>query len=253
MAHVNQVTNRSARITAAVALVALLLLTNASVEAGEVTNLNWYSGIASVGAEPIVPPPSPNNDDVAGPSPNGVFIPQKAYVGIGPVDLVFDVDDSGGTAEYMIVEGVSNSTGIDWTGYRLELGFGHGSGFVLSASGDELDFDAPDFNSPVDFSSWFPTWDVDEDVISVSGGTMPHGAYSLPYFRFHVDVPDGIDSFTIRQIPIAVPEPSAMALSGVGLVMLYHVGQGRKRRPTPCCINFSGFVCKCLHPRPETW
>ncbi len=62
---------------------------------------------------------------------------------------------------------------------------------------------------------------MSEDVIVASGGIMPNLAYSTPPFRFHVDVPDDITSFTIRQTPIAnavVAEPSATALVWLGLV-----------------------------------
>lgn len=57
----------------------------------------------------------PVNDDVAGTSPNTIFVTQKDYVGIGPVDLVFEVSDNGGVTEYLVMEGVQNSTGLDWS------------------------------------------------------------------------------------------------------------------------------------------
>jgi hypothetical protein len=195
----------------------LLLLVAAPSPAGQITALNWFSGIASVAADPIPPLMAPNNNDVAGPSPNQLLVTQKNYVGIGPVDLEFTVTPSGGVTEYVINEGVANSTGIPWNGYRLELGFGVGPGFMLSPSGDDLDFDAPDFNSGTQFSAFFPTWVETEDVITASGGIFPNGGFTTPLFRFSVDVPDGISAFTIRQIPIPVPEPTTTALLGIGL------------------------------------
>ena len=94
------------------ACLVLWSLRTAFLKAGEITTLTWYSGVGSVAGEFIVPPSTPNNDNVAGPSPNTIYVLQKNYVGIGPVDLVFDLTGTGGTTEYHFVEGVSNATGL---------------------------------------------------------------------------------------------------------------------------------------------
>ncbi len=209
----------------------LTMLAATSVRAGEITGFNWFSGIASVAATTIFPPSAPNNDDVVGLSPNEVFITQKNYIGIGPVDLVFDVRDSGGVTEYAIREGVFDGTGVDWSAYHVELGFGHGAGFVKSTAGDGLDFDAPDFNSPTSFNpspGFFPTLISAEDDLYASGGVMPTFSFA-GYFRFNVDVPDGITSFTIRQTPVAVPEPSSLVLAAAGVVGLAVIRWRRAR------------------------
>ena len=154
-----------------------------------------------------------------GDSPNQFLVIQKDYTAIGPVDLVFDLIDGGGTTEYIILEGVSNSSGIDWTGYHIELGFGVGAGFVKSTAGDGLDFDSTvDFN-PGGF--FFPTFTQTEDDLIASGGTHPDTAYAGNYV-FHIDVPDGISQFTLRQSPIAnpVPLPAAVWFFGVALTGL---------------------------------
>lgn len=174
--------------------------------------------MASVAAEPVPSLVTPNNDNVTGPSPNTFIVWQKDYTAIGPVDLVFDVIDSGGVTEYAVIEGVTNNTGLDWGSYHIELSFGVGAGFVKSASGDGLDFDSPDYDSTFDFNplpGFFPTVNVTEDDIIATGGVMAYLAYAGD-FVFHVDVPDGITSFTIRQSPIEVPEPTMMALLGLG-------------------------------------
>lgn len=201
-------------------LILALLLTGPVLQAGEITGFTWFSGVASVAGEPVSPPAVPNNDDHGpGVSPNPIIVTQKDYVGIGPVDLVFDVRDTGGTTEYAVYEGVQNSTGVDWNAYHIELGFGVGDDFVKSAPGDGLDFDAPLFNSDVDMAPLggvlpWPTVTVTEDDLYATG-SQPAFTWS-GMFVFHVDVPDGIDRFTIRQSPIGVPEPTALATLALG-------------------------------------
>ena len=196
----------------------LLLLGATNVRAGEITGVNWFSGVASVAGETVYSPTAPNNDNETGPSPNLISVLQKDYMAIGPVDLVFDVINSGGVTEYVVVEGVQNNTGLDWGSYHIELGFGNGADFVKSGSGDGLDFDSPDYDSLFDFNplpGFFLTVNVTEDDIIATGGIMADLSYAGD-FIFHVDVPDDITSFTIRQSPIAVPEPATMALLGLG-------------------------------------
>ena len=211
------------RVAASLTLIAALFTTSSSLQAGKITAWAWDpTAIASVALDPIPPLADPNNDDVVGPSPNTILVTQKAIFGIGPVDIEFTVMDSGGTTEYTMIEGPSNGTGIPWSSYRMELGFGVGSAFVPSPSGDGLDFDAPDFNSPPDFSGsgFFTTVLESEDVLVASGGIFPVGGFPTPEYRFNIDVPDGITSFTIRQQPVAVPEPGTMTMALLGSLAL---------------------------------
>jgi hypothetical protein len=61
--------------------------------------------------------------------------------------------------------------------------------------------------------------------ITASGGIVPHTAF-LGDIGFHVDVPDGITEFTIRQVPIAVPALRCAALMIAGSC----IGMQRRRR-----------------------
>lgn len=211
-------------------VVVLFLLGATNSWAGQITSITWFTGVASVAAEPVAVPSAPNNDNVVGDSPNLIQVLQKDYTDFGTVDLVFDVINSGGVTEYAVIEGVSNSTGVDWGSYHIELGFGSEGSFVKSTSGDGLDFDSPDFDSTANFNPggfFFPTVNVTEDDIIATGGTMPAGAYA-GNFVFHVDIPDGISSFTIRQSPIAVPEPASIALISLSALL---ATRRRKRLP----------------------
>ena len=199
--------------------------------AATIVGVTWFSGVASVAGTSVTPPSAPGNDNVVGDSPNQFLVIQKDYTAIGPVDLVFDLIDDGGTTEYIILEGVSNSSGIDWTGYHIELGFGVGAGFVKSTAGDGLDFDAPDFDSTVDFNPggfFFPTFTQTEDDLIASGGIHPNTAYAGNYI-FHIDVPDGISQFTLRQSPVANPVPLPAAVWFFGLA-LTGLGYAKARR-----------------------
>ncbi|MDJ0786792.1 MAG: hypothetical protein QNK05_08275 [Myxococcota bacterium] len=162
--------------------------------------------------------PTPFDDNAVGTSPNFIRVNQKAYDQVDYIDMVFSVIDDGiGTTEYNVVEGVFNGTGIPWTDYHLELGFGVGAGFVISPAGDGLDFDAPDFDSPTAFAP-FTSVTFGEDTIDAIGGVFVPGGFHE--FEFNIDVPDGVSEFTIRQYPtIATPEPGAWALLASGCAL----------------------------------
>jgi hypothetical protein len=206
-----------------------------SVWAGAIVNFTPHTGVASVAATSVVPPVAPNNDNVVGLSPNEFFLTQKDYHGIGPVDLTFDVVNSVGTTEYAFKEGVANSTGLPWVGYHIELGYGFDAAFVKSTLGDGLDFDAPDYDSGLQFDPapgfYFPvSTPTTEDDIVAGGGVMPSGGFAI--FRFSVDVPDGITQFTVRQSPIPggiVPEPCTCVMGALGLFSLLMCRRQRKK------------------------
>ncbi|HKQ47079.1 MAG TPA: choice-of-anchor F family protein [Phycisphaerae bacterium] len=206
------------RVSVLALVAAAALLHPVDAQGGVITALTWHSGVASVAGDIIMPPSAPNNDNQVGVSPNLVQVLQKNYVGIGPVDLVFTVADTGGTTEYRMNEGVANNTGIAWSDYHMELGFGFGSGFVPATPGGGLDFDAPDHDSPVTMGPGFPGFLVTELEIFASG-FLPNTAFNGGMI-FHLDVPDGVSEFTLRQSPVPVPEPTTvvMLLCGLGLL-----------------------------------
>jgi hypothetical protein len=216
------------RFSSTVAIATFAFFAAATLNAGEVTTFVWHPGVASLASTTIDPASGGPNDDVAGLSPYEMFVTQKDYHAIGPVDITFQVVANGGVTEYSVREGVFNNTGINWSGYHIELGFGHGAGFLKSTPGDGLDFDAPDFNSPYSFAGFFPTIVPGVDDIVASGGIMPYLSFA-GYFRFNIDVPDGITEFTLRQSPIGVPEPGTWALASIAAVGLVIAARRKKR------------------------
>lgn len=209
---------------AVVGVLATLVMTG-SATAGTITTFQSASGpgLQSLSFNNFVNG-TPNNDNVVGASDNEILINQKAFGTSEYIDMDFTVVDSGGTTEYVLTEGLANNTPDTWTSYRIELGFGLGAGYVSSPSGDGLDFDSPDFDSPAFLAIPFFTDVVfGEDAITLETGSM--GPLMFSNLVFSLDVPDGITSFTIRQIPIIAAEPASVLLLVAGAM-----GLARARR-----------------------
>jgi hypothetical protein len=164
-----------------------------------------------------------DNDNV--PSANALdsntVAPQKRFDFPDYIDIQFTVLPSNGVTEYQVSEFVDNNTGSPWGSYRMQLGFGTGANFVLSALNDGLDFDFPNYDTPPT-SGAFPTvLTPDEDQLVYTGGIHGAGAQS---YTFRVDVPNLAGrispTFTLRQTPIVVPEPTNSAMVGISAICL---------------------------------
>jgi hypothetical protein len=92
---------------------------------------------------------------------------------------------------------IENTTGLEWTGYQLDLDPGGTATFTGTPSSDVFTFDAG-ASSPISISFVPPS-------------TVPSG--SSVTVNFDILVPDeGPFGFTITQTPIVVPEPGAILL-----------------------------------------
>jgi hypothetical protein len=212
---------------------AALLLTTFGLmsEAATIANVNTFSlpGFSTGSLSPGLPT-SPNNDNVSAASPNvisySIFFNSG---GLGSADLEFNLNNSGGTTEYWVAPsgfGVVNNTGFSLTGFLVELGFGVGSNFVRSGAADGLDFDTPD-RDPAPSSVAFPSLVQDVDTLRWSGAVVGLGQIGA---SFAIDVPDGLQNvhpsgvnrFTVRLTPVAIPEPSSavLLLTGLSVVAL---------------------------------
>lgn len=179
--------------------------------------------------------PAPNNDGSTVASPNRINYQVFANTN-GTMDVEFLVTDSGGVTEYFVSQAWFNLTGQSWAGFHLELGFGVGSSFQRSGSGDFLSFDLDDVGPPAG-SPRFGSVAIDFDTLDFSGGLVS-GPAPLP-MGFTIDVPDrlaswnpeGRNSFTLRQLPVlsAVPEPGSASLFLIGALAMLGLRKQRRR------------------------
>jgi hypothetical protein len=207
-------------------LLALQTISTSSAHAGIITSVQMFGPQAGIGtglgtvSVPVIVTSNPNNDNQVGGGPldNNITVPVKRFNNVGYIDIVFNVVNSGisgsGTTEYKIFEAVDNNTFIPWTSYIMQLGFGVGAAFNnVGGAGDGLDFDDPNYDAfPV--SSAFTSVVNTEDMLVFSNGIQGTGSQT---YQFRIDVPDGIQQFTLRQRPVAIPEPSSMLMLG-GLI-----------------------------------
>jgi len=179
----------------------------------------------------------------------------KIFDSTQPFDVTFDVLNSGGVTEYLIVEGIANLSNIAWTDYHLQLGTGFGDQFIplgqSPISGFGLTFDVGDKNPPpqsffvlhngldeIILANLFNTTVHLPDSIFFDDGLIPdldaqpEDDLDLAFLVFSLDIPDafflpGQDElteyqFTLRQFPSfrrppVIPEPMSVLLFSSGL------------------------------------
>src|SRR6188508_3211746 len=133
---------------AAAAVAAISTVARAGViQSAAVNPLSPGLGIVTI---PLILTSTPGNDNTDNPNANNnISIATKAFEHNDYIDIVFNVvrngplSGAGSVTEYRVVETVDNATGVNWSSYTMQLGFGTGGAFVPSAAGDGLDFDTP--------------------------------------------------------------------------------------------------------------
>ncbi len=215
----------------ALCAIVLCLSLPLAAQAGTITSVLSISGpgLGKAYVPAIISSSEGNDNQPGGPGFDvNLVVITKRFDHPGYIDLQFAVrgSDPSGTTEYQIFESVDNNIGFDWDSYTTVLGFGVGAGFTQSGAGDGLDFDAPGYDPAPPSSSAFSGVALGEDVLGFSGGIHSSGS---EVYEFRIDVPDGIQSFTLRQYPHLVPEPSTLVLACgmlVGAALVF-----RRRRP----------------------
>lgn len=170
-------------------------------------------GFASVA---LVSTPNPNNDNVpaAGVGDNNVVVPLKRFDVTGYIDTPLSVTDTNGTTEYTFTEFVDNNTGTAWSGLRMELGLSGLGGSLAPVLTPDLDFDAPDYDTPPSSTVFSFVATPNPQTLVFTGGLQSAGAQQ---YTFRVDVPDRVShgaGFILRETPIPanVPESASIIL-----------------------------------------
>jgi hypothetical protein len=129
------------------------------------------------------------------------------------------------TRIFIADESVTNLTGVTWTDYHWIL-MRHG---VATFNQDLSNVGGVDGFSVDPFAQhqWTVNDNLDQEVLSVSGGIVPANGLFLPgdgLGNLVIDiVPDtlpGAMSFTFKQLPTYVPEPASMTLLLLGAAAL---------------------------------
>ena len=169
----------------------LLSLSLAPTYAGVIVDFSppAVGGGLGVAAAPRVATPNPGNDNPAGAgaSPNVVEI-TKRFDHVAEIDMEFRVRNTGASTEYFFTDTVTNNTGVDWTDFHFELGFGTGANFVRSGLLDFLDFDCPIPGVPAPTSGVFARLAHHCNTIDWDMGVVKAGAMTV--FTFSIDTPD---------------------------------------------------------------
>ena len=145
--------------------------------------------------------------------------PFLTYTSIAPLDLAIAVDAAG---TYHIAEepsfgDVKNSTGAAWSGFTWNLISGPSAAFIYN----------PGISSGHDFSNSFPDATGTSTFATFSGGTVANNGNFEPDFQFTASA---AGTYTIRETPLALPEPSSLVLAACGLAGLAALGWRRRKR-----------------------
>jgi hypothetical protein len=210
----------------------LLAWAAAGAHAGVITSVSTLSlpGASTGTIGPLGATPAPNNDNDVGASPNTV--PYSLFLNSpGALEVEFVTAASGGSTEYRFTQTFVNNSGLAWTGFVFELGYGVGSDFV-PAGMQELDFDWPGAD-PTPTSTAFTNFIYNSDRIEWLNGSVP--SIGLVGFTFAIDIPDiAGNRFTLRQTPVVasqtVPEPTSLLLFGGAILALLSQRRGSRRQ-----------------------
>jgi hypothetical protein len=89
-----------------------LVLTESS-QAGIIIGVSTVTGGGNAIVNPILTP-HPNNDNDGAGNQN-ITVISKAFNTAQFIDIVFDVNGTGGTTEYLVLEGLANISGFGFT------------------------------------------------------------------------------------------------------------------------------------------
>jgi len=211
------------RIGRAALLAAGLFLVAESARGGTITNAGSFVATNGNGTAAVAVINRPTTHRV------GV---SKSYTSIGPIDVNLHVQNAAaGTLIYNVAEAITNNTSSPITSFVVQLGTGTGAAFTPGAPNGVM------FNTASPGSSLFfntATFDAGAQTLTFTDGFIPPMSALADILQFQLVVPNAPGGaaydFTMRNLPLsAVPEPSALALSGLGSLGLLLYGRIRRR------------------------
>ena len=172
---------------------------------------------------------------IAEPKPNSSCLVGQfgccAFTSLNPIDFKLSLQHSAGSTEYFFRETIVNNSGFTWSGFKLQIGVATGSDFPGIAVSEVVrpNFDFQNFD-PRPSNTAFASFQWLGFDLSWFDGLLLNGDAAT--ITFSVDTPEDspnpplqLPSFVLRELPIAIPEPTTWALSTVPLWLSFFPSQ----------------------------
>jgi PEP-CTERM motif-containing protein len=191
---------------------ALVLSLAARAHAGVATGVTDIR----VGDNPFFPPTGLGSADVASFDPQAQkAVLEKDFAHLGDIPIIIDRGPSQGVDTFHVDERVRNDTGVDWTDFHLDFD-SIDANPLLTVSFLNVDNPTGEWTNIVS----------DPDHLSLVGSVPAGGTFSLSFDLQMTDSQGAFALFGIHETP-SVPEPTTLALMGVGLAGIASAGRRR--------------------------
>jgi hypothetical protein len=145
---------------------------------------------------------------------------EKTFTSLGDVPIIINAGPSpaGGMESFHINERVRNNSGTAWTDFHLDVGGIDANPALLV-----------EFQNVLNSTGEFTSNVVVPNALSLFGNVPNGGDFSLSFDIKITDPQGAFALFGIHERP-SVPEPSSLALAGIGLAALLPLAKKRIRK-----------------------